>query len=674
MSYLGLMQNTADIAQTTPDLSALPSTHGERAGAAWDAAQSPDRYWNVQAARKERADKIIDDLHAMTGERLKNPFDNSPTQDEIRENLGQPTTAIYARRLEKLREKTRNAKAGLEQFGGLPQDYLDVDSIDASIASESGGRRARDERMSGTGGGLGGFLGSAAGEMFSPVGIATSFIPVTRMPLAIAEATIAGFARNVAKEALFQGTTQGVAQGLSTIVDYQTRKQFGTEQTNEQILEEILSATGGGAILGGAFRATHLGILKLASRGVEIPPAVIDSARVMEEAYLYGNKSPLRINPAQNEVATDQATAAAALGRAASPDVDVGVPNLHEAARRLDPALMQRYDAAVAWRDEARAILSPTDETIAMLKKRMDDADAAIAAAGPSTQAQADTLGNRARMAREIYEDAVERKTALDAQGGPSVAEAEAMVRMWSRTDTVVPEHIRAMNLADAERALAAARAGAPEVPETTVSTSLRQQAAMADLELRELIPEINKLMTRAGEEVTAGQRAADAFFEGADEAAAFARVEARLSPEDISRVRELQDMIPEYEKMRDAATPEDKAAWQTAIDDFNTEIAKIMDLDIADQATVKAAMKAVQEHPSNPMQAPRPTPETPPPAAPKAPGESAEDKTVLRQAQAVIDSETITRIDPEARRKMELIDIEEREYKAAISCVVGVM
>ena len=627
MSVLGLMQNTADIAQTTPELSALPSTNWDRAGAAWDAAQSPDRYWNVQAARKQRADKIIDDLHAMTGERLKNPYDNSPTQDEIRENLGQPTTVIYAKRLEALREKTRNAKAGLEQLGGLPDDYLDVDSIDASIAQESGARRARDERMTGTGGGLGGFLGSMAGETVSPHGIMTSFIPVTRMPTAVAEATVLGFAKNVAKEALFQGGTQAAAQSLATIVDYQTRKQFGTEQTTEQILEEIISAGAGGAILGGSLRAAHLGILKLASRGIEVPPAVLDSARMGEERDLYGNKNPLRINPGQMEVATDQATSAAALGRAATPDVDVSsTQTLHDAARRLEPELMQRYDAAVAARDQARAELAPDAETIAKMKERADAADAAIAAAGPQTKEAAERLGQEARMAHEIHDDAVAR---ANAQG-----------------------------------------IGAPI--ETARSESVRQQLQAADADLRDLIPEINRVMKQAGEEVTAATRAAEAHLAmGAEATAAeptVARME-RLSPEEVSRVRELQDQIPEYERMRDAAAPEDKAAWQQAIDDFHDEIAKIMDLDIANQAPVKAAMAKLQA-----VQAPRPAPPEPKPqpTTPKLPGESAEDKAVLAQAQQVLDSKTAAVVDPNLRRTMELAEIEESQARAAVACLAG--
>jgi hypothetical protein len=148
-----------------------------------------------------------------------------------------------------------------------------------------------------------------------------------------------------------------------------------------------------------------------------------------------------------------------------------------------------------------------------------------------------------------------------------------------------------------------------------------------------------------------------------------------RLSPEEVSRVRELQDKIPEYERMRDqAATPEDKASWQQAIDDFHAEIAKIMDLDIADQAPVKAMMEKFKAAPDNPMQAPRPNPPEPKaqPATPKLPGESAEDKALMQQAQQVLDSKTAAVVDPNLRRTMELADIEETQARAAVACLAG--
>jgi len=631
MSILGLMENTADTAQTTPDLSASPSTNSERFAAAWSAGQSPDRYWNEARVRIGKAEQIIDTVHSLTGERYLNPYDvNSPMQDE----MDLMPAEIQAKRLAALREGARKARSKADKFGGMPDDLLDPDSVDIAVAGESRAARTADERLTGTGGGVGAFLGAAAAETASPHGIASSFIPVTRMGGAVAQVGLRAFAANVAKEAAFQGGAAAVVQSFGTLIDYQTRKQFGTEQTNEQIMEEIISAAGGGAIIGGAFRAIHIGVLKLASRGVDIPEPILDRARMMEEGDLYGNKNPLRINPGQMEVATDQAMGAAVLGRAASPNVDVSpAQTLHEAARRLDPELMQRYDAAVAWRDEARALLAPTDETIAMLKKRADDADAAIAAAGPQTKEGAEKLGQQARMAREIYEDAVAR------------AEAQGV--------------------------------GAPI--ETQVSESMRQQLQAADLELRELIPEINKVMTRAGEEVTAAQRAAEAAEAARAEPTPLSPEagisEARLSPEEVSRVRDLQEQIADYERFRDKASPEDAPAWQQAIDDFNTEIAKIMDLDIADQAPVKAAMKRLEAAPSNPMQAPRPAPPEPKPqpSTAKLPGESAEDKAILQQAKQIMDNEKLAGA-PEARQQMEEIDIKEQQYLAATGCVVGVL
>ena len=626
MSILGLMQNAADDAQTTPNLSALPSTIGDRFGPAWDAAQSPDRYWNADSARAARADKIIDDLHAMTGEKLLNPFGigNTPTTEEVRENVGQPMSVIYAKRLEKLREKTKAAKAGMEQFGGLPQDYLDVDSIDTSIAAESRQRRAADDRLEGTGGWLGAFAGSSLGEMASPHGVASAFIPVSRLPTAIIETTLAGFARNVGREALFQAGAGMAVQAAGSAIDYQTRKAFGTEQTTAEIVEEILGAGVGGAILGGTFRGVHLGILKLASRGVEIHPAVKDAAILEQGADLHGTKNPLGLHPGVNESNIDAAVSNAALGRAATPDLDVAVPSLHDAARRLDPALMARYDAAIAARDEARSILAPDSGTIERLKQRMDDADSAIAAAGPSTQAQAEVLGNRARMAREVYQDAV-------------------------------------------------ARVGATRAPETPVSTSMRQQLQAADIELRDLIPEINKVMRAAGEDMAAPARAILAPDAEAG------TVESRLTPDEISRVRELQEQIPEYERFRDAAaSPEDKAAWQAAIDDFHGEIAKIMDLDVvrAGLKQLAPAMSQLARGESTPvLDARRPfmaQPEAP--TAGRPAGITPEDKALESQVKLLLDAPpTDTGGATAAQREawQRALD-DEKQANVALSCVGG--
>lgn len=370
MSVLGLMGNLEPIGPTTAPLSAAPSTPGERLGAAWDAAQSDDRYWNVQGARKERADKIIADYHAMTGEKLLNPFDNAPTAKEVADNLGQPTTVIYAKRLETLRQKTRQAREGVEQFGGLPADFLEVDSIDPSIASQAGGARARDERLSGTGNGFAGFLGGAAGEMASPHGVASMFFPVSRLPTAAAEAIGARWlatARNIGKEALLQGAVQAGVQAAASVVDYNTRKQFGTEQTGEQLAEEILTAGGGGMLFGGAFRAAHLGVLKLIGHGVEVPPAVKDAAQVLETKDLYADKNALNVPAATHEAVIDKGMPEVALGRAASVADDIVPPvprSLDARASDIPPsaAIEATPETAPKTNAEAAQTLPPVED------------------------------------------------------------------------------------------------------------------------------------------------------------------------------------------------------------------------------------------------------------------------------------------------------------------------
>lgn len=315
---LSLLGNLEPQAPTTDPLTSLPSSAGERMGAAWDATQTPDRYWNITAARRDKAQKVIDDYHALTGEKLRNPFDNAPTVDEVRENMGQPTTVIYAKRLQTLREKTQAARAGLPDLGGLPQDFLNVDDIDPQIGQESGARRARDERLTGTGNGIPAFVASTAGEMFSPHGIASMFLPVTRVPLVAAEMQGGRWLANVGKEALLQGASQAAVQAIGAVVDYNTRKPLGTEQTPEQIAEEIASAGVGGAVFGGGFRAAHLGIRSLMNHGAAMPPAVRDAAIAVESSTLYGNKNPLGVPAAAHEEAVDRAVQSVAFGRPVS--------------------------------------------------------------------------------------------------------------------------------------------------------------------------------------------------------------------------------------------------------------------------------------------------------------------------------------------------------------------
>ena len=314
---LSLIQPLAPQQATGEPLTSVPSSASERMGAAWEASQTPDRYWNITAARRDRAAKIIDDYQAVTGEKLRNPFDNAPTMEEIRENPGQPTTAIYAKRLETLRQKATDLRSTMPDVADLPANYLNPDSIDSQIGRESRAARDRETNLMATGHGIPAFVASAGGEMASPHGVLSAFLPVSRMPLAAAERTIAGFTRNVGREALFQAGVNVAAQIPASVIDYNTRRATGTEQTPEQLVEEFVGAAVAGAILGGAFRGAHLTIRRLQGKGVELPPAVRDAALVVESRDLYGDKNALGLPAAAHEAALDRAVADVSRGRAA---------------------------------------------------------------------------------------------------------------------------------------------------------------------------------------------------------------------------------------------------------------------------------------------------------------------------------------------------------------------
>lgn len=407
-----------------PGLTSVPSTAGERVEGAWDAAQTPDRYWNVQGARKQRADKIIDDYKAMTGETLLNPYDNAPTQKEIAETLGQPTTVIYAKRLEAMREKTRQLKQGLPNLGGLPDDFMDVDSIDASIASDSGGARAREERLVGTGNGLAGFGGAAAGEMFSPHGVASMFFPVSRLPAVAAERTVAGWARNIGKEVLLQGVVQGGVQAAASVVDFNTRKQFGTEQTHEQLAEEILSAAGGGMLFGGAFRGSHLAIRKLLGHGADVPPAVADAALALESKALYGEKNALNVAPAAHEAAIDRAVADVSLGRAAT------------VAEAAAPPERPRFEAPA---DQASIPPKPFDEALEAKRAEVWADKETVGGSREGLARNEQFVTEEARL-RLMHEEAPETVALVREQGGLTDDDVANIGRQYKRGANETPD------------------------------------------------------------------------------------------------------------------------------------------------------------------------------------------------------------------------------------------
>lgn len=610
---LSLLGNLEPQQPTTAPLTSVPSTPGERMDASWQAAQSPDRYWNVQAARRDKAQKIIDDYHSLTGEKLRNPFDNAPTVEEVRESLGQPTTAIYAKRLQTLKEKTAAARAGLPDLGGLPQNFLNVDDIDPEIGQEAGARRTHDERLSGTGNGIPAFAASAAGEIFSPHGIASAFLPVTRMPLVAAEMQGGRWLANISKEALFQGVTQAGVQVAGSAFDFNTRKTFGTEQTTEQLIEEIAAAGVGGFVLGGAFRGTHLAIRKLMGHGVEVPPAVRDAALAVESRDLYGSKNPLGVPAAAHEAKFDQAVGDIAMGRPVSVS-DLPTSTIHDTVRNTHPDLMARYDQLAAVREDIRGQLAGTDESVATLKQKLDDVTSRIQEA-PRTEVEAASLGREARFAQMIYDDAITRRAAIDT--------------------------------------------GTPQ--ETTVSQSLREQLAATDIEMRDMLSDIRAAHKEAGDQMAQ----ALGFSKEANIA------EPKLSIEETARVRELQENLSDYQRLMGEAAPEDRPAWQSAIDSANAEIAEILGQDIARHPGVKKAIAAASEPTESAALSHVAPVEEPTAGRPTSEAASPQDKAMDTQIKQMLDAEDGS-VPPSIRQAYERAAQDEKEANAAIGCVMS--
>ena len=608
---LSLVQNLAPQEATTDPLTSVPSSLAERSSATWDAAQAGDRYWNIQSARKTKADKIIADYQNLTGERLRNPFDNAPTVDEIRENLGAPTTAIYAKRLELLRQKTGELRNSMPDVQGLPPDYLNPDYIDSHIGQESTAAREKAGALEGTGNGIPNFIVGSAAEMASPHGVASMFLPVTRLPTVAAEGIAGRWLANIGREALFQGGVNLAAQIPAEIIDYNTRTAIGTEPTREEVIGNLGGAAVGGALLGGAFRGVHLGIRKLRNAGHEVPPAVRDASLVLESRELYGDKNALGVPAAAHEATLDRAVVDVAHGRPIDTS-GLPPPSIHDAVRASNPELMDRYDQAVEVRDAIRRQLNPDDQTIATLQQKADTLDQQIRSE-PMAGDRAAAVGAQARTARLELEDAIARKAALEAGAAT----------------------------------------------ETDVSRSLRQQLMDADATMRDLLSDIRGAYRGHGEQIAA-------TVEGRQFSPEVAKESPRLTPEETARVAELKDNLGAYEEqVKAATTAEDRAAWQSAIDAANDEIARIMDTNIEAHPAVQKAVEKMQ----TPVEQPILQAEPEGAGRPKT-GETPQDKALDRQVKDLVSEEGTAPAD--LKRAYEAATQAEKEANIAIGCVMG--
>lgn len=293
---MGILDLAADTASTgiQRPLDVVPATPGERFEAEFSAAFAPDRYFTREGALRDRAERVISDIQAATGERLPNPYGDVTAEEMMR--LGnQP--AVSAERLQKLRERATSLKAMTPEEGALPTDYLDTD-FEKQIARDATVRRQRASELHGTGAGWAGFLGSMAGESLSPHGLAGFLIPVTKAPTAASIAIGETFLANVAKETAFQAGANIALQAGAEGLDYAARRESGTEQTAGEVALNIAGAGVFGGIIGGGARALHLKWLGLPeSVRAAAPTEVKDAFRVIEGEALYAGGNRFGLPP-----------------------------------------------------------------------------------------------------------------------------------------------------------------------------------------------------------------------------------------------------------------------------------------------------------------------------------------------------------------------------------------
>ena len=291
MGILDLSADAADLS-ARDSVKALPRTLGERVEASAGEIFSPDRYFNIAGARQDGWQRAVDELHATTGEKLRNPYGFWRDPDEV----ALPDYEVVSRRQQKVIEASRLARAN------GAEDLFDPENIDRYIAEEATRRRERSASFVGTGNGIGNFAASVGMSAVEPINVLALAVPVTRLPSIAAVRTGETFMRNVARETLFQAGANVATQALTEALDYRTRAPLGTEQTAGEIAGNLAGAAVFGGVLGGGVRALHLKWLGLPDKlRSDASLEVRDAFRVVEAEAIYSGQNRLGVDPLLHE-------------------------------------------------------------------------------------------------------------------------------------------------------------------------------------------------------------------------------------------------------------------------------------------------------------------------------------------------------------------------------------
>lgn len=278
----------AQAGPSAPPLVSIPSTAGERFDAEYEAATAPDRWSSVNGARRNWYQRVIDEHHAETGKTLLNPY-GAVTPEEMLRLGNQP--AVIEERKNKLIEENRALRE-------IKPDALNAENVDQAIGLAGEAARGRAADLVGTGNGLAGFAGGMLAP--TPENILGAFIPPSRAIFG-ATAVARSFLGGLGREAAYQAGAMGALTAATEGMDVLARQETGTAPGAGEVVSNIVGGALGGAVLGGAFHALHMGPRALWERWNRLPEdvranaplEVRDSMKVLGQDALYGDSNRL---------------------------------------------------------------------------------------------------------------------------------------------------------------------------------------------------------------------------------------------------------------------------------------------------------------------------------------------------------------------------------------------
>lgn len=255
----------AQAAPSGPPLVAMPSTPGERFDASMAEAMSPDRYFTIAGARRDKWQETIDALHTATGQAYDNPY------GAVTLKPGENDRQVRKEREQKIVDAYR----ALQHDSGVSAELPDPETIDQRIADEGRAVRERSGALAGTGNGIFAFAGSMLAP--TPENIVGAIIPPSRAVLG-ATTVARGFLAGLGREALYQGAVGAGLTAATEGLDVLARKETGTAPEAGEITSNVLMGGAGGAVLGAGFHALHAGPRALWERWQGLKPQIRENA------------------------------------------------------------------------------------------------------------------------------------------------------------------------------------------------------------------------------------------------------------------------------------------------------------------------------------------------------------------------------------------------------------